>query len=150
MINNNKNHRNDWNIYRWLLLLQPAIDVIDDVVLELAVYNWPMAAAVLFKSVALLFNFNCVKYSVKSSVDDWSGDWELRHGMGNGNKRAWSGCNKAHDGRRFFVLHIDGVGEPHGDGDLTPGKYAAVFGDGDAWIESIPESRACKWSLNDE
>lgn len=64
------------------------------------------------------------KYSVKSSVDDWSGDVWLR--LGSGNKRAWSGCKRALDGRRcLFPLLSDGVGEPLG-------KYVTVFGDGDA------------------
>lgn len=137
------------NDYLCCWTLAPATDVNDDVVLELAVPGrWvPEPVAVgTFDAVP--------ENSAKSSIDDWSGDICC---VRNASNRAWSGCRSALDGRILLLLLNDGVGEPdgewHGDvtiGGTTPGRHAAAFGDGDACIESIPESPACKWSQNKE
>lgn len=76
-------------------------------------------------------------------MDDWFG--EVWYRFCSGNRRAWSGCKSALDGRRCLPpLFVNGV-----DGPLV-GSSADLFGDGDACVESIPESRPRKWSLEDE
>lgn len=83
------------------------------------------------------------KYSVKSSFDDWSEDNWLRFGSGIGNNLAWSGCNKVLDGRRcLFVGDVVSTNVCIDDFLFKHGRYGIVFGDGDAWLDSMPESRA--------
>lgn len=131
-------------------MLAPATDVSEDVVLELAVHSCCCKPEPNVPGpIVLTVN------SAISSMDDWSGDICCERIASN---RAWSGCKSALDGlRNLLQLLSDGVGEPigdwHGDvmiGGTTPGKQAAAFGDGDAWMESIPESPACRWSQKDE
>lgn len=127
------------DIYLWFWKLAPAIDVNDDV-LEL-VHNW------WFNTDAGELGLFGVQ-SFISSFDECSGDKCFGRNV---NSLAWSGCNKTLDGRRFARFsRCDG--EPNGDGptdDVSiPGIHTIAFGD--AWIESIPESPACKKSLNIE
>lgn len=66
------------------------------------------------------------------------------------NIRAWSGCNRALDGLLKF-LSIEGVGEPLGGG-VHGEEFLSILaiGDGEAWIESMPESPVCNLSLFNE
>lgn len=83
----------------------------------------------------------------------WSGDSCCCRSA---NNLAWSGCNRALDRRRGFVS--DGVGDSlggdvHGDiliPDETPGMETNAFGDGEACIESMPESPVCCGSMYNE
>lgn len=147
------------------------MDVNDDVVLELVVQIWiphdalaPTLNSVIssmevcergkylnwYRPICLYIFSIWIKL-----VSTWSGDscWLRR-----ASNRAWSGCRRALDGRRGLLF--DGVGEPPfggvtgctTDGTTTPGKHTNAFGDGDAWIDSMPESAACddNGSMNNE
>lgn len=109
-----------------------------------------------WKSVAVERTFKWYRTSSTVYYCTWSGDscWFRR-----ASNRAWSGCRRALEGRRG-LLPFDGVGEPPFGGvagcttagTMTPGKHANAFGDGDAWIDSMPESAACddNGSMNNE
>lgn len=92
-------------------------------------------------------------WSIISKKSTWSGDsccWRRANNL------AWSGCSRALERRRGFVR--DGVGdsfggEVHGEifiPDDTPGIETNAFGDGEAWIESMPESPVCCASIYNE
>lgn len=119
-----------------------AIEFREDVDDEVAVHIWILLIP-LVNSFASSIDvclkqriFHLIKIFVKKKHLTLSGD--VCNCL-KANNLAWSGCKSALDGRLCFLSPMEGFGDPIG---VVLGEFlsGSATGDGDACIESIPES----------